>query len=75
MLQLGENKALKWLCKQVGIGVNFEYTMPDTPKQNEWMESKFVTQFNLIHTMLNNGKLSNLLQNRLWAIQSLRPAI
>ena len=36
------------------MGVKFEYTSTDTPKQNEWVERKFATLSNQVNEILNN---------------------
>ena len=63
----GENQVFERICNQEGLGIDFEYTAPRTPQQNERVEQKFATLFNRVCTMLNGGKFTVYLQNGLWA--------
>ena len=49
------------------MGIKFSYTAPGTPQQNDHVEQNFTTLFNRVHVMLNGGKISSFLRNRLWA--------
>ena len=62
----GENQAFKRACKPEGLGINFEYTAPGTPKQNGCIEHKFATLFNRVWDMLNGGKFTAYLQQ--WSL-------
>ena len=54
-------KAFKKNCKQEGLGINFKYTAPGMPQQNECIKHKFATLFNWVHAMLNSGKFTTYL--------------
>ena len=51
----GEDQAFKRTYKQEGLGVDFEYTVPDMQKQNGRIEWKFATLFKQVPDMLNGG--------------------
>ena len=60
---MGENVIFKKVCKQEGLGVDFEYSVPSMPQQNGYAKRKFATLFNL----LNGGQFNAFLSNGLWA--------
>ena len=60
-----ENVDFELVCKQEGKGIKFEYTAPDTPHQNDHLEQKLANLFNMLHAMLNSGKLSAFLRHGL----------
>ena len=62
----GENEDFEWICKQAEMGVEFKYTTPDTPQQNDWVKWKLATFFNRVCTMLNCGKFPFSLRNSVW---------
>ena len=46
----GESKSFEWLCKQEGMGIKFEYTMPSLSQQNIELSKSllcFITEFKL----------------------------
>ena len=49
------------------MGIHFEYTVHVEPQQTEHSERIFTTLFNGVCAMLNGGKYSLFLRNRLWA--------
>ena len=55
----GKNRDFKKASKKVGMGIQFESTMSDTPQQNSRVKQKFVTFLNRICAMLNGGKFSS----------------
>ena len=63
----GENQAFERTCKKERLGIDFEYTTPDTPQQNGYVKQKFATLFNRVHAMLNGGKFTTYLWSGLWA--------
>ena len=63
----GENQAFERICKQEGLGIDFEYTAPGTPQQNGCVKRKFATLFNGVCAMLNGGNFTAYLQSSLWA--------
>ena len=48
----GENVAFEKACKQEG-GVDFKYTSPGMPQQNDRINQKFNTFLNQVYAMLN----------------------
>ena len=58
-----ENEDFESICKQEGMGIEFECTAPSMPQQNGHVEHKFTTLFNKVHAMLNGGKFSSFLTN------------
>ena len=62
----GENQDFKKTCKQEGLGIDFEYTAPDTPHQNGYIKRKFATLFDRVCAILNGGKFTTYLQSGLW---------
>ena len=63
----GKNQAFERTCKQEGLGIDFEYSIPGTPQQNGCVKCKFASLFNLVCFMLNGGKFTAYLQSGLWA--------
>ena len=61
----GENEDFKRACKQEGMGIQFEYTMPHTLQQNGQVKRKFATLFKRSHAMPNGKKFSSFLRNGL----------
>ena len=59
--------ALEKMRKQEGMGVQVKYIMPGKQQQKSRVKQKFATLFDRVHAMLNNGKFSSFLRNRLWA--------
>ena len=59
----GENNAFEKLCKQEGMGIQFEYTAPNTPQQNGRVERRFPTLYGRTRAMLkdigDDGEESN----------------
>ena len=49
----GENRVLEAACKQEGLGIKFEFTSPNTPKQNRRIERKFATLYGRVRAMIN----------------------
>ena len=54
-------------CKQEGMDIQFKYTVPGTPQENGHVEQKFITLFNMVHTVLIGGKFLSFLRNGSWA--------
>jgi hypothetical protein len=62
----GENMSAAKLCQDEGLGINFEYTAPNTPQHsNGRVERKFTTLFGRIRSMLNGAKLTDSLRKGL----------
>ena len=47
----GENKKIEEKTNQLGLGIKFEYTAPNTPQQNGVVERKFATLYGRVRTM------------------------
>ena len=60
-----ENVAFEKACKQAELAVEFEYTAPGTPQQNENVECQFAILFNSVCVMLNGSKFKTYPQNGL----------
>jgi len=58
----GENQVLERLLKQEGLGVNFEYSAPNTPQQNGQVERRFATLYGRVR-----DKLKSVDTKKLWA--------
>jgi hypothetical protein len=63
----GENKKLEELCLKEGLGIQFEFTTPDTPEYNGKVERKFATLYGRVRAMLNSARLTKRLREGLWA--------
>ena len=63
----GENKATEQLLKANGLGIEFEYSAPNTPQQNGRVERRFATLYGRVRSMLNAAHLTPDLRNGLWA--------
>jgi hypothetical protein len=55
----GENKSLEKLCKQEGLGIQFEYSGPKTPQRNGRVEQKFQTLYGRVRAMLNGAGIQD----------------
>jgi transposase InsO family protein len=53
----GENKSLEKMCKQEGLGIQFEYTGARTPQRNGRVEQKFQTLYGRVRAMLNGADI------------------
>jgi len=53
----GENVAFQAEAKCKGLGLNFKFTVHQTPQQNGQVECKFATLFRRVCTMLNLVRL------------------
>ena len=62
----GEKNDFECICKQEGMGIEFENTSPSTPLQNDCVEWKFIILSNRVCVMLNGGKFLFFLRNNLW---------
>ena len=49
----GENRALEAACKQEGLGIEFEFTVPNTPQQHGRIERTFATLYGQMCAMMN----------------------
>ena len=63
----GENIALEEACKEEGLGIQFEYTSPNSPQFNGRVERKFQTLFTRVRSNLNGAKVTAKMRNSLWA--------
>jgi hypothetical protein len=63
----GENMSAAKQCQDEGLGINFEYTAPNTPQHNGRVERTFATLFGRMRSMLNGAKLTSSLRKGLWA--------
>ena len=50
-----------------GLGLNFEYTAPNTPQQNGRVERKFRTLFDKARAMLNTAGFPLEMRQKFWA--------
>ena len=63
----GENKTTEQLLKANGLGIDFEYSAPNTPQQNGRVERRFATLYGRVRSMLNDAHLTPALRSGLWA--------
>lgn len=63
----GENLATERLCNQQGLGIDFEYTAPNSPQQNGRVERRFATLYGRVRSMLNAAQLNQEFRKGLWA--------
>ena len=54
----GENMSAEEACKEEGLGVIFEHTVPNTPQQNGQVERCFATLHGRVRSMLNAACLN-----------------
>ena len=63
----GENLATERLCRKEGLGIEFEYTAPNSPQQNGRVERRFATLYGRVRSMLNAAQLNKEFRQGLWA--------
>jgi hypothetical protein len=63
----GENRATEQLLAANGLGIDFEYSAPNTPQQNGRVERRFATLYGRVRSMLNAAHLTPELRRGLWA--------
>ena len=63
----GENYALQQQCNKLFLQIQFEFTSPNTPKQNSRVERKFTVLYDYIRTMTTAAKVPLDLKYTLWA--------
>ena len=63
----GENKKLQEKCEKEGLGVQFEYTAPNTPQRNGRIERKFATLAGRMRAMMKYAGLPEKMSSILWA--------
>ena len=63
----GENQKTEEVCKELGLGIDFEYSAPNSPQQNGRVERKFATLYGRVRSMLNGAHLTPSLRSGLWA--------
>lgn len=63
----GENHCTEEMCKAQGLGIEFEYSAPNTPQQNGRVERRFATLYGRVRSMLNAANLTGSLRHGLWA--------
>jgi len=63
----GENQVLERECKELGLGIKFEYTSPDTPQQNGVVERAFGTLWSRVRAMMNNAMFPRAQRDAWWA--------
>ena len=54
--EIGRNDNFERAYKQEGRGIQFKYTMPNTPEEDNRVKWKFATLLNMAHAMLNTRK-------------------
>ncbi len=62
-----ENLQTEKLCTQKGLGIDFEFTAPNTPQQNGRVEQRFATLYGRVRSMLNAAQLNQEFRSGLWA--------
>ena len=62
----GENHKTEEECYKQGLGITFEYTLPNTPHQNGKVERRFATLYGRVRAMLNGARLTKKLRGSLW---------
>ena len=62
----GENKTLQKVCKDCGLGINFEFTAPGTPQQNGRVERKFTTLFGMTRATLDHAGFTGTMRRLSW---------
>ena len=63
----GENTSFEERCKEEGLGIQFEYTSPNSPQFNGKIERKFAGLYGRTQANLNGARLNRRLRNLLWA--------
>ena len=63
----GENTKLKEECDRLNLGVEFEFTAPNTPQQNGIVERKFATLYGRGRALLNKTGFNRSMRKGLWA--------
>ena len=63
----GENKMLEQLCIKNQMGINFEYTAPQTPQQNGVVERLFATLSGKVRAMMNHAGFTAEMRSYYWA--------
>ena len=66
----GENCALDEAYKQEGLGIQFKYTAPGTPHQNDRVERKFATLYGRVRAIINGGGFPEDIKKRLTMLDS-----
>jgi len=62
----GENRVLQKECDKNGLGIEFEFTAPNTPQQNGRVERKFATFWGRMRAMMAGGDFSLSMKQLLW---------
>ena len=62
-----ENIDFKKACKQVGMGMEFDYTAQSFPQQNGKIKKVFITQFNKVSAVFSKMKFTTFFRKSLWA--------
>ena len=55
------------MCKKKELGIQFQYTSPNTPQQNGVVERIFATSYGRILAMMNEAVLTGDLRRSLWS--------
>ena len=63
----GENIKAQEEAEKQGLGLEFEFTAPDTPQQNGRVERKFATLYGRVRAMLNRAQVTPNMRSKLWA--------
>ena len=63
----GENIKLKEECDRQKLGIEFEFTAPNTPQQNGVVERKFATLYGRGRALLNKAGFNRKMRKGLWA--------
>ena len=63
----GENLKLQEACNRMKLGVQFEFTAPNTPQQNGVTERKFATLYGRGRAILNKAGFTRRMRKGLWA--------
>ena len=63
----GGNKAFEDASLREGLGIQFEYTSPNSPQYNGKVERKFATLQSKVRAMLNGAGLDEDMRGGLWS--------
>ena len=58
---------LKEECDRLNLGIDFEFTAPNTPQQNGIVEQKFATLYGRGRALLNKAGFNRTMRKGLWA--------
>jgi hypothetical protein len=62
----GKNMVLATTCKKEELGINFEFTAPETPQHNGAVNRAFAILFGRARAMMNEAKFPESLRKDMW---------